>query len=308
MGLSLVLLLYLMGLGRLCYSELWQGAWLLVFKWGALGGVWRVGRAWPQQIPNPLPVPPSKGSAGPLPPPVTTTMRTTTSTAALPTTSTTTPLLSQTTTALTTTPAPTSKATKSQPTTRQSTSKKTTPAPTTAWTSLTKSTTVQPATSTIQSLTTKIAAPQQTATTPHSNSSTRVVIPTPPRRSSPAHPLTPVFHLSCSRTHVPCHDGTGCVAQEYLCDGEKDCADGSDEDGCAQLCNTPGRSHSSVPCAAGSPCARASGCFLLGQGPGKVCVLGSDACNVTYWSLLNLALGLKCCWKRIELISLLIVA
>ncbi|XP_009994277.1 PREDICTED: low-density lipoprotein receptor-related protein 2-like [Chaetura pelagica] len=50
-----------------------------------------------------------------------------------------------------------------------------------------------------------------------------------------------VPHLSCPRTHVACRDGTECVAQEYMCDGEKDCADGSDEDGCAQLCDTPGR-------------------------------------------------------------------
>ncbi|NWI85842.1 LRP2 protein, partial [Pitta sordida] len=50
-----------------------------------------------------------------------------------------------------------------------------------------------------------------------------------------------LLHLSCPRTHVPCRDGTECVAQEYMCDGEKDCADGSDEDGCAQLCNTPGQ-------------------------------------------------------------------
>ncbi|KFQ57192.1 Low-density lipoprotein receptor-related protein 2, partial [Nestor notabilis] len=49
------------------------------------------------------------------------------------------------------------------------------------------------------------------------------------------------LHLLCPRTHVPCHDGTECVAQEYVCDGEKDCADGSDEDGCAQLCDTPGQ-------------------------------------------------------------------
>ncbi|KFP00828.1 Low-density lipoprotein receptor-related protein 2, partial [Calypte anna] len=48
-------------------------------------------------------------------------------------------------------------------------------------------------------------------------------------------------HLSCPRTHMPCRDGTECVAQEYVCDGEKDCADGSDEDGCAQLCDTPGQ-------------------------------------------------------------------
>ncbi|KFO88091.1 Low-density lipoprotein receptor-related protein 2, partial [Buceros rhinoceros silvestris] len=48
-------------------------------------------------------------------------------------------------------------------------------------------------------------------------------------------------HLFCPRTHAPCRDGTECVAQEYMCDGEKDCADGSDEDGCAQLCDTPGQ-------------------------------------------------------------------
>ncbi|XP_010075590.1 PREDICTED: low-density lipoprotein receptor-related protein 2-like, partial [Pterocles gutturalis] len=62
-----------------------------------------------------------------------------------------------------------------------------------------------------------------------------------------------VPHLSCPRTHVPCRDGTECVAQEYLCDGEKDCADGSDEDGCAQLCDTPGAFH----CASGAVCVRA---------------------------------------------------
>ncbi|XP_009473163.1 PREDICTED: prolow-density lipoprotein receptor-related protein 1-like [Nipponia nippon] len=59
-----------------------------------------------------------------------------------------------------------------------------------------------------------------------------------------------VPHLSCPRTHVPCRDGTECVAQEYMCDGEKDCADGSDEDGCAQLCDTPGAFH----CASGAVC------------------------------------------------------
>lgn len=38
MALCLALLLYLMGLGGPCYPELWQGAWLLVVMWGALGG------------------------------------------------------------------------------------------------------------------------------------------------------------------------------------------------------------------------------------------------------------------------------
>ncbi|XP_010152379.1 PREDICTED: low-density lipoprotein receptor-related protein 2-like, partial [Eurypyga helias] len=67
---------------------------------------------------------------------------------------------------------------------------------------------------------------------------------------APVYPLTPVLHLSCPRTHVPCRDGTECVAQEYVCDGEKDCADGSDEDGCAQLCDTPGAFH----CTSGAVC------------------------------------------------------
>ncbi|NXO60570.1 LRP2 protein, partial [Aramus guarauna] len=69
------------------------------------------------------------------------------------------------------------------------------------------------------------------------------------------------LRLSCPRTHVPCRDGTECVAQEYVCDGEKDCADGSDEDGCAQLCDTPGQpapcqSHE-YPCGLGA-CLNAS--------------------------------------------------
>ncbi|NXT96060.1 VLDLR protein, partial [Anhinga rufa] len=91
------------------------------------------------------------------------------------------------------------------------------------------------------------------------------------RPRSPAHPLTPVPHLSCPRTHVPCRDGTECVAQEYMCDGEKDCADGSDEDGCAQLCDTPGRSRSSYPCGLGA-CLNVS---LVCNGQ-QDCVDGSD--------------------------------
>ncbi|NXK03691.1 LRP2 protein, partial [Herpetotheres cachinnans] len=79
------------------------------------------------------------------------------------------------------------------------------------------------------------------------------------------------LHLSCPRTHVPCHDGTECVAQEYVCDGEKDCADGSDEDRCAQLCDTPGRSCSSYPCGLGA-CLNAS----LVCDSRQDCVDGSD--------------------------------
>ncbi|XP_010214140.1 PREDICTED: putative vitellogenin receptor [Tinamus guttatus] len=70
--------------------------------------------------------------------------------------------------------------------------------------------------------------------------------------SNPAQPSSPVPRLSCPRTHVLCRDGTECVAQEYVCDGEKDCVDGSDEDGCAQLCDTPG----SFRCSNGAMCVR----------------------------------------------------
>ncbi|XP_074677373.1 uncharacterized protein LOC141922138 [Strix aluco] len=205
-------------------------------------------------------VPPSKGSALPLPPPVTTPMRPTTSaTAARPTTSTTRPTPSKTTTVLTTTPVPTSKATPTPTTTSQSTSTKTTPAPTTAWTTPAKTTTVRPATTstttsttttTTRSLPTKTTASRPTTTTHHPTSPARVVPPTSPPPSSSAHPLTAVPHLACPRTHVLCRDGTECVAQEYMCDGEKDCADGSDEDGCAQLCDTPGAFH----CVSGAMC------------------------------------------------------
>ncbi|XP_053922447.1 low-density lipoprotein receptor-related protein 2 isoform X4 [Cuculus canorus] len=207
---------------------------------------------------EPEAVPPSKGSAPPFPPPVTITTRPTTSTtAARPTTSTTRPTQSKTTTLLTTTAAPTSKATTTPTTTTQSTSTKITFVPTTVQTTPTKTITVQPATTTTttttQSLTTKTTTPQPTTTTRHPTSSAREVPPTSPLLSSPARPLTPVIHLSCPRTYMACHDGTECVAQEYMCDGEKDCADGSDEDGCDQLCNTPGAFH----CVTGAMCIRA---------------------------------------------------
>ncbi|XP_015717311.1 low-density lipoprotein receptor-related protein 2-like isoform X1 [Coturnix japonica] len=221
-----------------------------------------------QEVPVPLPVPASKGPALPLPPPVTTTTRTTTATSAQPTTSTTQLPLSKT-TAAPTTPTTTTKATTtltttslSTPTktttTRLSTTTTTTSAPTTTWTTPNKTTTMQVATTTTttttQSLPTKPAVPQQSTSTQHPTTSALAVPPTPLLGPSSPHPLTPFSHLSCPRTHMPCRDGTECVAQEYVCDGEKDCADGSDEDGCAQLCDAPGAFH----CASSTTCVGAN--------------------------------------------------
>lgn len=94
-----------------------------------------------------------------------------------------------------------------------------------------------------------------------------------------------------------------------MCDGEKDCADGSDEDGCAQLCNTPGMSHSSVPCAAGSLCTRLLPGGIGGIGPweGLSVSWALMLVNVACWFLLSLALGWRPCQKRTGLALLLVV-
>ncbi|EPQ06388.1 Prolow-density lipoprotein receptor-related protein 1 [Myotis brandtii] len=52
--------------------------------------------------------------------------------------------------------------------------------------------------------------------------------------------LPPPRPLLCTRSSVPCRNGKECISREYLCDGERDCQDGSDEENCSHLCNRPG--------------------------------------------------------------------
>ncbi|XP_075056354.1 low-density lipoprotein receptor-related protein 2-like [Mixophyes fleayi] len=46
--------------------------------------------------------------------------------------------------------------------------------------------------------------------------------------------------LFCPRTFVSCRDGKECVSSDFVCDGEKDCLDGSDEDDCTAFCSNAG--------------------------------------------------------------------
>ncbi|VTJ88710.1 Hypothetical predicted protein, partial [Marmota monax] len=52
--------------------------------------------------------------------------------------------------------------------------------------------------------------------------------------------LPPPPPLLCTRSSVPCQDGKECISRESLCDGQRDCQDGSDEENCSQLCHKPG--------------------------------------------------------------------
>ncbi|XP_027134289.1 very low-density lipoprotein receptor isoform X4 [Larimichthys crocea] len=55
--------------------------------------------------------------------------------------------------------------------------------------------------------------------------------------------------LKCAVGNKPCSDGSECVLYNYVCDGEPDCKDGSDEEDCASEC-----SEDQFQCAHGKKC------------------------------------------------------
>ncbi|XP_067839507.1 low-density lipoprotein receptor-related protein 2-like [Heptranchias perlo] len=88
--------------------------------------------------------------------------------------------------------------------------------------------------------------------------------------------------LQCPRTFFLCEDGTECVSFEYMCDGDKDCPDGSDEKDCSQVCDEP----DAFKCLDGTRCVQGQlhcdGIEQCPDGSDEVdCIKATDTCG--FW-------------------------
>ncbi|KAF7236463.1 Low-density lipoprotein receptor-related protein 4 [Varanus komodoensis] len=105
------------------------------------------------------------------------------------------------------------------------------------------------------------------ATEPRTTSTTTMPITTPARTTTTTtrvatlkttRTTTPTTHatmstsltVNCGWGEFACLNMRGCVNLEYLCDGEEDCIDGSDEESCIEFCSNPGM----FKCQSGTKC------------------------------------------------------
>ncbi|XP_042365557.1 low-density lipoprotein receptor-related protein 2-like [Plectropomus leopardus] len=95
-----------------------------------------------------------------------------------------------------------------------------------------------------------------------------------PTIATVASPAAQASTLKCRLGSKPCKDGKECVLYSHVCDGEKDCRDGSDEDECSSVtqANTLTCQTGSKPCKDGTQCVIFS---ALCDGK-KDCLDGSD--------------------------------